>query len=200
VKVTKCALAMVLGLMALATPTKVKADGVDYTINFTTTSGSPSPTSGSFTYDSTTDQFTNFIVDWDNLEFDLTASANAPANFGAPTGCSGASLPGYGFLLMSQAIMGCNVTYEWFGFAVPNIATAEFDFFASASINSVDAIITDNPLPSGSAPVGASGDWSIAAVTTPEPSTAPPMLAGLGVLGLLVVIRKRVALRQSLAD
>ena len=195
-KLTKYALAMILVVIALATPTKVKADGVDYTISFTATSGSPSPTSGSFTYDSSTDQFTNFIVDWDNVEFDLTASANAPTNFGAPTGCSGASSPGYGFLLMSQALTGCTVKYEWIGTAVPVIPVgpiAEFDFFAVATTDSVDGIFTNFPVPPGTALNQVSGDWSIAAVATPEPSSYALMLLGVG---LVFVLRKRIG--QSL--
>jgi hypothetical protein len=53
---------------------------VPYVIHFTTTSGSPAPTSGSFTYDSAAAlgaQFTAFVVVWDGLTFDLTSAANA---------------------------------------------------------------------------------------------------------------------------
>jgi hypothetical protein len=56
------------------------AGPVPYVINFTTTSGSPAPTSGSFTYDSAAAlgaQFTAFVVVWDGLTFDLTSAANA---------------------------------------------------------------------------------------------------------------------------
>jgi sugar lactone lactonase YvrE len=47
-----------------------------YTIYFTPTAGSPSPT-GSFNYDPTiANSFSNFIVRWNGLDFDLTGGAN----------------------------------------------------------------------------------------------------------------------------
>jgi hypothetical protein len=56
------------------------AGPINYVINFTTTSGSPTPT-GSFTYDSAAalgSQFTAFVVVWDALTFDFTSQANTP--------------------------------------------------------------------------------------------------------------------------
>ena len=47
-----------------------------YNINFT--GGSPLPTSGQFTYDSATEQFSAFIVTWNAVSFNLTAAANDP--------------------------------------------------------------------------------------------------------------------------
>ena len=63
-----------LGLLLAAS---ANADSINYTIQFTTTSGT-APTSGSFTYDSATSLFSNFLVEWDIYNFDLTAAANAP--------------------------------------------------------------------------------------------------------------------------
>ena len=67
---------------------------VDYTINFTATSGN-APTSGAFTYDSATPMFTNFFVAWEGRSFDLAIVANfpvmpspAPACLGGATGAA----------------------------------------------------------------------------------------------------------------
>ena len=53
------------------------------TYNITFTGGSPNPTMGSFTYDSTNPQFSNYTVIWDGITFDLTSSANSPTIIGS---------------------------------------------------------------------------------------------------------------------
>jgi hypothetical protein len=94
------------------------AAAIPYNINFTTDSGSPTPTSGSFTYDGGAaigSQFTAFDVEWDGLPFDLTTSPiwevlesgaapqtaprssqfyRAPANVQAPTRLRGGAATG----------------------------------------------------------------------------------------------------------
>ncbi len=54
---------------------------VTYGINFTLTQGN-SPESASFTYVHTTQAFTNFVVIFGGIPFDLTAAANAPTIVG----------------------------------------------------------------------------------------------------------------------
>ena len=82
-------------------------------------------TTGSFTYDSATQTFTNFIIDWDGIAFDFTASANAPV-LGA-TGCDGESeSAAYTFLLLTQNVTcGTNTLvpypdpdYRWAALAI----------------------------------------------------------------------------------
>jgi nucleoside-specific outer membrane channel protein Tsx len=60
--------------VAIGAP-RVSADTLtDYTIAFTRFDPSDLlPTSGSFQYDSTTNQFTSFQVVWDGFTFDLTS-------------------------------------------------------------------------------------------------------------------------------
>jgi hypothetical protein len=55
------------------------AGPVYYAISFDLVSGSPSPTSGSFNYDSSDPSapFMDFLVVWDGNTYDLTASANS---------------------------------------------------------------------------------------------------------------------------
>jgi len=172
--------------------TSAHADAItNYTITFTTTSGSPAPTSGSFTYDSTTPAFSNFLVTWDGGTFDLTASANSPVLVG--TGCTGeASTPAYGFDIMSQTLGGCSVSYQWQSTTFIN-PRFFFDVGLTASPGIQDYI--GGSIPSSLTAAGSSGDWTISAVTaTPEPGTSVLTLSGLGLLGLLVVMRKRNSL------
>ncbi len=46
------------------------------------------PTAGSFDYDAAHPTFSNFIVVWNGVPFDLTSSANSPSIFGSPTTCT----------------------------------------------------------------------------------------------------------------
>jgi hypothetical protein len=82
---------------------------VHYTINFT--GGPPTPTSGSFDYDPTTQVITNFVVVIEGASFNLTSAANSPgivftnvcnpgftgaaATFGLLAGCAGSGTPGW---------------------------------------------------------------------------------------------------------
>ena len=66
-------LLLTLGIVATAAP----ANNQQYTMSFQTIGGSPAVTSGSFTYDSNSSTFTNFIVVWDGLSFDFTSTANS---------------------------------------------------------------------------------------------------------------------------
>jgi PEP-CTERM motif len=158
------------------------ASPITYNITFTTTTGL-APTSGSFTFDPVTG-FTNFLVLWDGITFNETASANAP-NVGLTTGCMGeASTPAYGFMLMQKALVGCNgvPVYTWSKFTNFN---TEFQFKAAiATPFGQDTISAGNDM-SVSATGG--GSWSVTPVTAPvpEPSTIGLTLLGLGLLGLM---------------
>lgn len=91
----------------------VGATSVFWTINFTLTSLSPLPTSGSFNYDASTSTFTGFVVVWDGDTFDLTASANT-APFTATTDpCYSGSATGAQevFLLLTSCSNDANPTY-----------------------------------------------------------------------------------------
>jgi|SRR5580700_387239 hypothetical protein len=162
----------------------------NYTITFTAASGIL-PTSGSFTYDSSTPKFSNFLVVWDGLSFDLTSSANTPLIFGpVPPACLGGDSNAAATF---QLLTNCgDLVTGWLGKVGGSPASRIFTF-----VSPTESCIFDADCISISAvtvPVGpiseALGFGSFAvAVSTPEPSTVALMLAGIG---LLLVMRKRV--------
>jgi hypothetical protein len=160
----------------------------NYTISFSGTG--TLPTSGSFTYDSTTPAFSSFIVVWDGLTFNLTSAANSPGIAGpTPPACiSGDS----GAAASFQLLTNCGgPTTEWqanplgtfvnFIFLTPETSSACetghncIGFSASASSSTLD---------------GAGGTFSVAVTTAPEPRSLALMLLGLG---LVFVMRKRIS-------
>jgi hypothetical protein len=52
-----------------------------HTILIFTAGSGPAPNAGTFTYDSTNNDFTAFTVTWDGIGFDLKTSANSPDAF-----------------------------------------------------------------------------------------------------------------------
>jgi hypothetical protein len=141
------------------------------TYNITFTGGSPNPTMGSFKYDSTNPQFSNFTVIWDGITFDLTSSANSPTSFG--TQCNGlgsGANASFGFLSGSKACAPTphqGISRYWY---------ADGEIFQFLEVISTGGFY----IYAGSAtPKAASttGTWTIAAV--PEPSSVILMSTAL---------------------
>lgn len=78
--------------MALAAP--VTAAPITYLIDFQLRTGSALP-SGRFTYDAGTTTFSDFLIEWDSINFDFTALANGGPEFvaAAPGVCGLPVLP-----------------------------------------------------------------------------------------------------------
>ena len=182
---TVAAAALFLLTGAIAIP--AHADVITtYDINFS--GGAPNPTSGSFTYDSTSPAFTNFLVIDNGITYDLTASANAPF-VGGGTGCAGeASTPAYGFAIISESLSGCSATptYVWY---IGSGTTFTFDGFDSGAQG--DSIFS---VPTGSTGGTPSAAWTITAVAAiPEVSSFTLTLIGcLSIVSIVLFRRKRL--------
>jgi hypothetical protein len=159
---------------------------VHYTIQFSLTSGSTLPTSGSFDYDSSTSTFTSFDVVWNSDTFDLTSQANSPQNFLLPTDpCYSGSTNGAQviFLLMTTCSADANPTYYtgppiWFGASNPApgngpTSAASFDIFTVPEAhNLLGACI-------GNCSISNLSEGGFSSTSAPEPGTTALMLIGL---------------------
>jgi hypothetical protein len=172
----------------------VLASPVPYTMDFNLSSGSILPTSGSFTYDSSTSTFTSFDVEWDGDTFDLTSAANTspylPAYINQPCILSGSSTgPQEVFNLMTN----CPAAY-WVANDSSVSATAPsflMDVGAEGSITSYGISVLD---PAGPTPPPTTATGGFASTIVPEPSTTAFMM-----IGLCLVMRRRIVtgLRQG---
>jgi len=183
-------LAMWVLLAAFGSPVAM-ADPMPYTINFSGPSGTLLPTAGTFTYDADTSVFSSFLVIWDGISFDLTASANAPSTSGVSFPSCVGSLTGgaASFALLrgdcagEDAVWrGSNITGD-VGFTF----TTNFDPFMEISESKFDDV--------GSA-IG-TGTWTISQQipTVPEPSTFT--LSALMLCAIAVGKRIAPGLRQA---
>jgi len=81
---------LVCCLVGIGYVAPVSASVMHFNISFAGISDLPSilPTAGSFDYDAAQPTFSNFIVVWNGVPFDLTSTANSPSIFGSPTTCT----------------------------------------------------------------------------------------------------------------
>jgi hypothetical protein len=166
-----------------------------YTINFTTTSGSPSPTTGTFTYDPDTATFTAFTVEWDGLSFDLTASANSPTvGFSIPsciTGTGGAA--SFALMTGSCAPPPSFGQTDWQADASGHDAT--FGFITEV-MGCCDLVVYGNASPIDAPTVHAFGTWTVTQQTSPVPEPSSLILLA-PVCALLARRRIGTALRRA---
>lgn len=161
-----------------------KPGPINYTINFTTTAG-VGPTAGAFTYDAATSTFTNFLVTWDGLSFNLTSSANAPGSLGNVPSCVGGTGPAAAFALLNGACVPPDpgVTVNW---QASNVGPTTDGFIFSVSHRSTLIFPGQDPVPgpidgqffffgasATDSPNTGEGQWTITAsqVVAPEPAS-----------------------------
>jgi len=168
----------------LLAASQLQADSTAYDINFSD-GASPTNPSGSFMYDSSSDTFSDFIVVFDTLSFDLTDAANTPKIAGTAPACLGGATDGAAsFALLSGSCSDA----EWQGQITSN---GEFTILTPTNIPGVGYIALDdrvssvgiNPMFVGDAEAGT---FTITAV--PEPGQVGVMIAGL--LALLCSVRR----------
>ena len=191
-KNTKCGLVLALALIAFVARPAHADSTTTYDINFTTVFGGPAPVSGSFTYDSTNPGFTNFLVSWNGVFYDFTASANSTVIHG--TGCTGeTSGAAYSFAMLTQTLSGCSPGLSYlavFTTAGNTVVFNELDFRAIIDAAHYDEIQVFPAAPGVTPGVEYQGSWLIQAV--PEPQTF--WLLSTGLLGLVgAVLLKRLA-------
>jgi len=152
---------LLAGSAAIAAP-------INYTVAFSYLGGLPGTPlpSATFTYDSGAG-FSNFVVSWEGVNYDITAAANQPIGASTPPSCSSSTFA-TSFLALEQ-----QCTQEiWIG-------NGDSFSFTAADGPSIDSPCIANSL----APGGfVYGGFSIAAV--PEPSTCTVVTLALGILVL----------------
>jgi hypothetical protein len=175
-------------------PPNARADIITtYTITFTGASQALTPT-GSFTYDSTVPNFTDFQVVWDGFTFDLTSPANSPLIVGTLPVCftasSGAAAT---YSLLTDCFSNPNTLWRALAGFSGTTGIAVFDIANfDANGNSID-FQANATLPNAKPLASASGGFTATTIVTPEPGTLLLTLTGVGLFGLTLVLRKRTA-------
>lgn len=123
-------------LVAACSMPSAMADPIAYTIDFTSTfeAGEELPTSGSFDYDSTTQEFSDFSVVFGTNLFDFTAAANGgPSQIGTPPCADGTSAAVASFLLLTSCPSTIWTFYDLGSTGTFNFQSvlffAKFDFY-----------------------------------------------------------------------
>ncbi|MCX6633256.1 MAG: PEP-CTERM sorting domain-containing protein [Candidatus Solibacter sp.] len=172
-------------VLAAAFSLPVFAGAVKSNINFALPEGAPLPTSGSFNYDPAAG-FSDFLVQWAGVTFDLTSAANGMTlTADPPTGCGpsdGSAGHQYAYVLMTQTATGCDARYAWSG-VYYGLGMAQLSFILNpgGSSSSQDLLIAMTLFPPDeSTPFNwVVGSWTVTAESSvPEPGTVGLMLLG----------------------
>jgi len=182
----KRSITMALLLLTAVGIAELKGAPVFYVINFALQSGTPGaplPTSATFDYNASVPQFTNFLVNWDGLSFDMTNAANSPQinSFSAACvlGDTGAAAS---FLLLTNCgnpVSGLTVT-TWF--ANGNLNPQIFNFYSGDAMGGNNFIqFTANPT-TIVAPFNTEALGTFTVTAVPEVGTWSLVLVGLGLV------------------
>jgi hypothetical protein len=173
-------------------PSAVADTVTTYHIIFTAIEG-PTPTAGSFTYNSTTPGFSDFTVVYNGVIFDFTADANHPNNHASSGNCS-PSDPNTGWLIISHACDSSSGDY-WSVSPCCNIDSV-FTFLDTNGIEgaAIDAeVIPPQPTETDDN-VTSQGSWALSPrssnTSVPEPGTRVLLATALGAGAIFA--RKRI--------
>ncbi len=166
-----------MGVVGLAASSS--AAPITYNINFT--GGSPTPSSGSFGYDSATQTFNFFTVVRNSFSYDLTGQANAPNLVGSCDTLSPNATDTFAWLQSG----GCRPQI-WT--AVQSFGSQQFMFGSLLFDLPNDIRLIQTRSASSSTTFVTNGNFTIAPAAVPEPSSTALMLAG----GAALVWRRRL--------
>jgi len=164
-----------------------------YSITFTCTPSTvcTAPTSGTFTYDPTTQTLSTIDVSWDGATFEISATPNE--ELGSLSSCYGSDTGQVAvFDLLSTcgpnepppSTEGCGA--GWVG--NPDPAKFTFEDYGSncAFLLSISETLSDTSLPGNYS----TGTWTITDISAPEPATLSLLLLGCA---LIFAGRKRLS-------
>jgi len=188
-----CAATLLLPIFASAAPIDPTQFNFTFTLN---PSSAPAVPSGSFMIDLTTFTFSNFIVTWAAIPFNLTAAANVGPNIVPGTNGTGCVDEGkntvFAFYMLSTNLGGCAAKYVWTasnevdedGTGL-NLGVFTFEAITSQGADEIRSATFTNFATNFTA----EGSWTINPVANqvPEPNTISLTLVGLGAL-----VRKRI--------
>jgi hypothetical protein len=177
-----------------------RADSItDGTINFTLTVGAPLPTTGSFVYDDTSNQFLNFTVGWDELTFNLTSAANSPTITAGGPACISGDTGAQATLALMDVCDTAGAYWDGTSPTMPVHAVPTFAFVAAGPLPGPQlitmAVFYTSPT-TDTRDVGLGSYVTTTTTNMPEPGAGSLLLSGLGIVFVLA-IRQRKGLSDS---
>ncbi|MFN7938062.1 MAG: PEP-CTERM sorting domain-containing protein [Bryobacteraceae bacterium] len=183
-------LALGLSLALLGALSSAHAAPVKYNIQFTTTSGSPTPASGSFFYDPDVPVFSGFVVVWNGISFNMTAAANNPSALGTCNTAGNGAADTFDFLLNQNCGSG-QYSNGWSGSASEFATRFKFERSDNGSFaTNAIAFSANGPSPDNSNLAEGTFSIRLAEAPVPEPATLSLLTAAAALLAVRLRVRR----------